>query len=460
MLADNHSAVPRRLHEPKSFVWIHVTCCRDRNMRLLACCCAWECGAEAEEGVSAAVQPEDRPLLRVRWLPKDISRSASTATSPDEVKTALLEGGLVFKFLGGRYTLSSEVGRGAHCVVWRCLRVSSVGEPRTFALKVHTEESSALKRELAALTALKGASSGGAAFELFPRIFGSVRVHGRTGLAMPLYGPDLYQLQKLRERQPFAVSFVWAVACQLLGALEALMNAGLVHADIKPQNVVLHRADGVVSALDGSTHIALIDLGSCLSSEQLLAHRKRVTYVQSRWYRAPEVILWSPVAQSADAWSVGCVIAEVALGVPLLPGESEYNQLSRMCAMFGPPPPSLLQRAHRAEPFFECGLDGTGTDGAGAELIPERARREPPLVRYLPTDEIEALIESMVRTEDASQRHALLVLLDGLLRWDPIERWSGVRLLARLEGALEAQGIAWSNPAASVVPTAFGSGHI
>lgn len=175
--------------------------------------------------------------------------------------------------------------------------------------------------------------------------------------------------------------------------------------------------------------------------------------MQSRWYRAPEVLLWSPVAQSADAWSVGCVIAEVALGVPLLPGESEYNQLARVTALLGPPPPSLLLRAHRATHFFECGADGAGPDGHGAVLREERASEEPPLVRYLPHDALRPLIDSMCSDSDRVQRHALLVLLDGLLRWDPMERWSGTRLLHRLHASLEAQhGVAWSNPAEGVVP--------
>jgi serine/threonine protein kinase len=406
-------------------------------------CCTNACLC-VEDSVERTARSDEtsRPLLRMRW---------GRTTSPDEVKAALLEGGLCFRFASRRYTLSSEVGRGAHCVVWRCLRVSSQGEPRSFALKVHTEETSAFKREVAALNALDGVNSGGSA-ELFPRMLGSVRVHGRTGLAMPLYGPDLYQLQKQRERRPFPLDFVWATAAQLLGALEALSHAGLVHADIKPQNVVLHRAD-VATALNADTHITLIDLGSCLTTEQLRGGAsKRITYVQSRWYRAPEVLLWAPVSHAADAWSVGCVIAEVAVGVPLLPGESEYNQLARITALLGPPPPSLLLRARRAEHFFVCGTDGAGPDGAGALLRTERARDEPQLVRYLPHDDLEDLLDLLVSEAAEDDKLALLLLLDGLLRLDPLERWCGVRLMDRLRAALEDQGISWSHPAKAVEP--------
>ena len=85
-------------------------------------------------------------------------------------------------------------------------------------------------------------------------------------------------------------------------------------ADIKPQNILLHDADDMT--IGGTTRITLIDLGSCLTREQLQRTTNRITYVQSRWYRAPEVVLWAPVTYSADVWSVGCVIAELALGTP------------------------------------------------------------------------------------------------------------------------------------------------
>ena len=385
-------------------------------------CCSSDDVTDDDERLRLPRSPTSRPLLRMRW----------GRASPDESKATLLEGGVVFKFAAGRYTLCSEVGRGAHCVVWRCLRVSKLGEPRTFALKVHVEETAAFKREEAALKALSSASTSIGLPELFPRLIGNVRVQGRTGLAMPLFGPDLYVLQKLRERRPFPTPFVWSVATQLLHALEVLDRCGLVHADIKPQNVVLHSPDHH-APLTFETRITLIDLGSCLTSEQLGAHNKRITYVQSRWYRAPEVLLWSPISNAADAWSVGCVIAEVALGVPLLPGESEYNQLCRITALLGPPPDSLLERSRRADHFFI--LDERSGQ---LSLNTERASVEPPLIRYLPHDDFASVLTHLIPSLAAFERDALLVLLDGLLDWEPNERWAGSRLLERLDEELGA----------------------
>ena len=410
-----------------------------------ACCsCSGADDDEEERSVEGSSRsPVSRPLLRMRWGPSSTNSNGGTngtASSGDESKATLLDGGVCFRFAGGRYTLSSEVGRGAHCVVWRCLRVSSHGEPRCFALKLHTEENSAFKREIAALHALEKSSPRGTDLdtpELFPRALGTVRVLGRTALAMPLYGPDLYQLQKKRDRRPFPSPFVWSAIQQLLEALEALQRVGLVHADIKPQNVVLHSADVDPAALGIDTRLTLIDLGSCLTEEQLGANRKSITYVQSRWYRAPEVLLWSSISPSADAWSVGCVIAEVALGVPLLPGESEFNQLARIHAMLGAPPRSLLSRSRRADTFYYA------RGGGEPQLREERAREEPPLIRYVPHDAIDLLVDHVLPNMEDCERTGLLCVLAGLLQWDPHQRWPNSRLLDTFRDELKELDCEW-----------------
>ena len=377
------------------------------------------------------------------------------AESPDAHSN--IEDGMIVRLSGSRYSVGAEVGRGAHCVVWHCHRIGGGrGEPLVFALKVHNEEANALRREADALKGLLATRNGAG---LFPQLLGTVRIGRRTGLALSLHGPDLYALQKQRNRQPFPSGFVWGVARQLLSALVALEERELVHADIKPQNILLRRT-GAPADLDGSTRVVLIDMGSCLSREQLRRTTNRVTYVQSRWYRAPEVILWAPLSYAADAWSVGCVIAEVALGVPLLPGESEFNQLARTTAMLGAPPRALLSRGRRASDFF---VDLGHGDPL---LLHERAQDEPDLVQYLPfaacvtfrqsspydshhptlspgrsdtaphphptsprlmpcARRLPPLLSHMLPHYDEDERRRLLELIGGMLRWDPEYRWKG-----------------------------------
>ena len=76
------------------------------------------------------------------------------------------------------------------------------------------------------------------------------------------------------------------------------------------------------------------------------------TYIQSRFYRAPEVILGLPYTTAIDMWSLGCIVAELYTGYPLFPGENEVEQLACIMEVFGVPPAHVLQPATRRKLFF------------------------------------------------------------------------------------------------------------
>ena len=69
--------------------------------------------------------------------------------------------------------------------------------------------------------------------------------------------------------------------------------------------------------------VKLIDFGSASPVEKAI----QSTYLQSRYYRAIEILLGLPFNESIDMWSLGCVMAELFLGWPLYPGSSEYDQI-------------------------------------------------------------------------------------------------------------------------------------
>jgi dual specificity tyrosine-phosphorylation-regulated kinase 2/3/4 len=96
------------------------------------------------------------------------------------------------------------------------------------------------------------------------------------------------------------------------------------------------------------TNIKLIDLGSACYEEQ-----KLYSYIQSRFYRAPEVILGVPYTMAIDVWSLGCVLVELFLGIPLFPGENEIEQLLCIMEIIGLPPSHLLEKAAKRSQFFE-----------------------------------------------------------------------------------------------------------
>ena len=76
------------------------------------------------------------------------------------------------------------------------------------------------------------------------------------------------------------------------------------------------------------------------------------TYIQSRFYRSPEVILGLQYSMPIDMWSFGCILAELYTGYPLFPGENELEQLACIMEILGLPATSILEQATRRRLFF------------------------------------------------------------------------------------------------------------
>ncbi|KAL1992951.1 hypothetical protein VTN49DRAFT_3708 [Thermomyces lanuginosus] len=113
---------------------------------------------------------------------------------------------------------------------------------------------------------------------------------------------------------------------QLFRSLAYIHSQGICHRDIKPQNLLLDPATGVLK---------LCDFGS---AKILVENEPNVSYICSRYYRAPELIFGATnYTTKIDVWSTGCVMAELMLGQPLFPGESGIDQLVEIIKVLGTP---------------------------------------------------------------------------------------------------------------------------
>ncbi|XP_041701615.1 homeodomain-interacting protein kinase 1 isoform X4 [Coregonus clupeaformis] len=132
-------------------------------------------------------------------------------------------------------------------------------------------------------------------------------------------------------------------------ALLKLKSLGLIHADLKPENIML------VDPLRQPYRVKVIDFGSASHVSKAVCS----TYLQSRYYRAPEIILGLPFCEAIDMWSLGCVIAELFLGWPLYPGASEYDQIRYISQTQGLPAEYLLSEGTKSSRFFNRGPDSS-----------------------------------------------------------------------------------------------------
>lgn len=188
---------------------------------------------------------------------------------------------------------------------------------------------------------------------------GIIRMHdyfyylGHLFLVMELLGGNLYETQR-QDPTYFTLPRVQAIAKQALRSLEFLHKQDIIHADIKPENILVKDYK--------KCSIKVIDLGC-----SIYRHETRNShYVQSRSYRAPEVMLGLPYDGRIDVWSLGCVLAEMLTGQVLFPavadvavGDEVYTEqiteaamLARMAGIFGPLPQWMLREGSYAGAFF------------------------------------------------------------------------------------------------------------
>ena len=236
---------------------------------------------------------------------------------------------------------------------------------------------------------------------------------------------NLYELLKQNNFRGLSTPLIRLFLTQLLTALGALRRAGIIHCDLKPENVLL------VSLASGA--LKLIDFGSACAEGRTV-----YSYIQSRFYRAPEVVLGAPYGASIDMWSLGCVAAELFLGLPLFPGASEYNLMQRITEAMGPPPDSLLAFAKNAGRFFKREPGGWALlSVAEHEALTGKA---PALgKRYFAATTLPELIHGapfrrgMAEADVVRERAARAALLDwmqGVMALDPAARWTPAQAAA------------------------------
>ncbi|GKV13067.1 hypothetical protein SLEP1_g24139 [Rubroshorea leprosula] len=148
-------------------------------------------------------------------------------------------------------------------------------------------------------------------------------------LVLEYVSETVYRVSKhySRMNQFTPIIYVQLYTYQICRALNYLHNViGVCHRDIKPQNLLVNP----------HTHqLKICDFGS---AKMLVPGEPNISYICSRYYRAPELIFGATEYTTAiDMWSTGCVLAELLLGRPLFPGESGVDQLVEIIKILGTP---------------------------------------------------------------------------------------------------------------------------
>ncbi|XVF03418.1 hypothetical protein REPUB_Repub04eG0259600 [Reevesia pubescens] len=156
-------------------------------------------------------------------------------------------------------------------------------------------------------------------------------------------------LKKFGRNIGLKLTAVRAYAKQLFIALKHLKNCGVLHCDIKPDNMLVNEAKNVLK---------LCDFGNAM-----FAGKNEITpYLVSRFYRAPEIILGLPYDHPMDMWSVGCCLYELFTGKVLFPGPTNNDMLRLHMELKGPFPKKMLRKGAFTEQHFDQDLNFHATE--------------------------------------------------------------------------------------------------
>lgn len=237
------------------------------------------------------------------------------------------------------YEVLDFLGRGTFGQVVKCWKR---GTNEIVAIKILKNHPSYARQGQIEVSILARLSTENADEYNFVRAYECFQHCNHTCLVFEMLEQNLYDFLKQNKFSPLPLKVIRPILQQVATALKKLKSLGLIHADLKPENIML------VDPVRQPYRVKVIDFGSASHVSKTVCS----TYLQSRYYRAPEIILGLPFCEAIDMWSLGCVIAELFLGWPLYPGALEYDQIRYISQTQGLPGEQLLNVGTKSTRFF------------------------------------------------------------------------------------------------------------
>lgn len=246
--------------------------------------------------------------------------------------------------LADRYNTAEIIGKGAFGQVVRAEDVERGGEVAIKMIKSKRNYTMQARVEISVLKRLNMDDPG--AQVPIVRLLNEFTWRKHTCLVFELLSYNIYELLKMTDFKGLSLNLVRKFAASMLSAVAFLHARGIAHGDIKPENVLLVDPKRAFTKLIdfGSAFLDHTEsLESKSTAKQRQGHAQHGhTYVQSRYYRAPEVIMGLAHSKAMDIWSLGSVIVELHTGSPLFPGKNRLDQMARIVDVRGIPPPTMV----------------------------------------------------------------------------------------------------------------------
>ncbi|XP_069391559.1 uncharacterized protein [Paralichthys olivaceus] len=302
-----------------------------------------------------------------------------------------------------RYLVKERIGEGCFSSVVRAVNLSTSEE---VAIKILKDKKNA-KKEFAMLKVLEVLDPVKNNLVHFIEKF---RYNGQTCLVFEKLDMDLHGMQEMLGRG-MTLHEIRPIAHQLLTTLKALKSIGVVHSDIKPDNVM------VVDPHATPLRVKLIDFGLSSNIPSKLGQK-----CQPLGYRAPEVSLGLPFSEAIDMWGLACVLLFLYLNAHPFPS-CEYQTVKAVVGLLGLPADHLLKAGMYTDMFFK--EDQYWSKPGWWLKISEEfygKRNKAKKVLFKTLDDLITLYPLSEGSMELSERRAFFSLIKGLLEMDPDRR--------------------------------------
>jgi len=261
----------------------------------------------------------------------------------DEHSDYIVRPGEVF---ADRYTVDQAIGKGSFGQVvkaWDSVSSTSVAIKIIKSKKPFLQQA---KTEIELLEFLNAKDPNDQA--CIVRLLAHFMHRGHQCLVFEMLSYNLYDLLRHTNFRGVSLNLIRKFAKQILKCLGflSLCEISVIHCDLKPENILLRHPK--------RSAIKLIDFGSSCRT-----HQRMYSYIQSRFYRSPEVLLGCPYSTEIDMWSLGCILVEMHTGEPLFSGTDERDQLARICELLGMPPAAMIRAGSKGVKYFAPATDGS-----------------------------------------------------------------------------------------------------